>query len=222
MSDIGTPAPHPRPDRPRGFRPSARRRNRLAAGVALGAIAIGGNVAVYSALNSSEPAVQVVRDVAAGEAITSDMLRTVDVDVDATVNVIDGADLQSLVGQYARVRLISGSLVTRQALQTGPLVSVGNAVVAFEVDSSELPVGVRERVPVRLVIPADRGDDDRTPVSIDGRVVGFPTESDVGIGTVSVSVELNDADAAVVASADDVRVVLLVPSPDPAAAGLSE
>jgi hypothetical protein len=222
MSDIGTSAPLPTPDRQRGFRPSVRRRNRLAAGVALGAIAIGGNVAVYSALNSSEPVVQVVRDVAAGEAITSDMLRTVDVDVDATVNVIEGADLRSLVGQYARVRLVSGSLVTRQALQTGPLVSVGNAVVAFAVASSELPVGVRERVPVRLVIPADRGDDDQTPVSIDGRVVGFPTESDVGIGTVSVSVELNDADAAVVAAADDIRVVLLVPSPDPAAAGLSE
>jgi hypothetical protein len=222
MSDIDTPAPHQLPDEPRGFRPSARRRNRLAAGVALGAIAIGGNIAVYSALNSSEPAVQVVRDVAAGDVITSDMLRTVDVNVDATVNVIEGADLMSLVGQYARVRLVSGSLVTRQALQAGPLVSIGNAVVAFEVDASELPVGVRERVPVRLVIPADRSDDDQTPVSIDGRVVGFPTASDSGVGTVSVSVELDDADAAVAASADHVRVVLLVPSPDPAAAGLGE
>jgi hypothetical protein len=222
MSDIDTPAPHQLPDEPRGFRPSARRRNRLAAGVALGAIAIGGNIAVYSALNSSEPAVQVVRDVAAGDAITSDMLRTVDVNVDATVNVIEGADLTSLVGQYARVRLVSGSLVTRQALQVGPLVSIGNAVVAFEVDASELPVGVRERVPVRLVIPADRNDDDQTPVSIDGRVVGFPTASDSGVGTMSVSVELDDADAAVAASADHVRVVLLVPSPDPAAEGLGE
>jgi hypothetical protein len=222
MSDIDTPAPHQLPDEPRGFRPSARRRNRLAAGVALGAIAIGGNIAVYSALNSSEPAVQVVRDVAAGDAITSDMLRTVDVNVDATVNVIEGADLRSLIGQYARVRLVSGSLVTRQALQAVPLVSVGNAVVAFEVDASELPVGVRERVPVRLVIPADRSNDDQTPVSIDGRVVGFPAASDSGVGTMSVSVELDDADAAVAASADHVRVVLLVPSPDPAAAGLGE
>jgi hypothetical protein len=103
-----------------------------------------------------------------------------------------------------------------------PLVSIGNAVVAFEVDASELPVGIRERVPVRLVIPADRSDDDQTPVSIDGRVVGFPTASDSGVGTMSVSVELDDADAAVAASADHVRVVLLVPSPDPAAAGLGE
>jgi hypothetical protein len=222
MSDIDTPTPPQLPDEPRGFRPSARRRNRLAAGVALGAIAIGGNIAVYSALNSSEPAVQVVRDVAAGDAITSDMLRTVDVNVDATVNVIEGADLRSLIGQYARVRLVSGSLVTRQALQAVPLVSVGNAVVAFEVDASELPVGVRERVPVRLVIPADRSNDDQTPVSIDGRVVGFPTASDSGVGTMSLSVELDDADAAVAASADHVRVVLLVPSTDPAAAGLGE
>ena len=39
----------------RGFAPSARRRNRIAAGVALAAIAVAGNFLVYSALESAEP-----------------------------------------------------------------------------------------------------------------------------------------------------------------------
>ena len=130
-------------ERVHGFRPTARRRNRLAAGLALGAVAVGGNVFVYSSLDSSEPVVQVVRDVPAGTQLTADMLRTVDADVDATVNVIAGAELDTLIGQYARVRLVSGSLVVAPALQSTPLVSPGNAVVAIEARASELPIGLR-------------------------------------------------------------------------------
>ncbi len=72
----------------RGFQPASRRRNRIALGVLLAAIAIGGNIYVYSTLDAKEPVVQVVRDVPAGEQITADMLRTVDVDADSTVNVV--------------------------------------------------------------------------------------------------------------------------------------
>jgi hypothetical protein len=202
----------------RGFRPASRRRNRLAAGVALGAAAIGGNVLLYSSLDTKAPAVQVVRDVPAGELITADMLRTVDVDADPTVNLVSGTDLGTIVGQYAKVRLVSGSLVTPQALQPGPLVSDGNAVVAILVDDGELPIGIRERVPVRLVIPGDRNAADSSARSADGRVVGLPTASDNGLGNISISIELATDDASVVAAASDVRVVLLVPEEDPAAA----
>ena len=106
----------------RGFKPASRRRNRIALGVLLAAIAIGGNVFVYSSLDSAEPVVQVVRDVPAGEQLTSDMLRTVEVDADSTVNLVAGDQLDSLVGSYAKVRLVSGSLVTAEALQSTPLV----------------------------------------------------------------------------------------------------
>ncbi len=217
------PTQHGRTDRPsgtpaasRGFRPTARRRNRLAAGLALGAAAIGANVLVYASLNSSEPVVQVVRDVPAGEQITADMLRTVDADVDSTVNTIGGADMQSLIGQYAKVRLVAGSLVVYPAIQSQPLLSAGNAVVAIEVKAAELPVGLRERVPVLLVIPPIAGDDSGLPTTIDGRVVGLPVASESGLGTQSVSIEVEASLVASVAAADEVRIVLLVPSTDPA------
>jgi hypothetical protein len=198
----------------RGFAPSARRHNRIAAGVALAALAVGGNLLVYSSLQSATPAVQAVVDVPAGVQITSEMLRTVDVDVDSSVNVIPGDDLASVIGQYAKVRIVSGSLVSAQALQASPLVEPGHAVVAIEVQDGSLPVGLRERVPVQLVIPATAAPlgDGSEPIVIGGTVVALPITPQNAIGTQSLSVEVASADAPSLAAADDVRVVLTEPT----------
>jgi len=198
-----------------GFQPSRRKRNRIAAGIALAAIAIGGNVWVYSNLNSAEPVVQVVRDVPAGEQLTSDMFRTVNVDADSSVNVIDGNDLDAVIGNYAKVRLISGSLVTWEAVQSLPLVAEGNAVVAIQVPEGALPVGLREQVLIELVIPPDRSAADAATIVVSARVVALPTLTANALGTQSLSVEVAAADAATVAAANDVRVVLSEPSTEP-------
>jgi hypothetical protein len=195
-----------------GFQPSRRRRNRIAAGIALAAIAIGGNIWVYSNLNSAKPAVQAVRDIPAGEQLTPDMFRTVNVDAESSVNVIDGDELDAVVGNYAKVRLVSGSLVTWEALQSTPLVTQGNAVVAIQVPEGALPVGLREQVPIELVIPPDRSTADTATIVISARVVALPTLTANALGTQSLSVEVAATDAATVAAADDVRVVLSEPS----------
>lgn len=203
-----------------GFQPTARRRNRIAAGVALAAIAIGGNLLLYSSLDDTEPVVQVVRDVPAGSQLTGDMLRTVNVAVDASVNVVDGSQLNSLIGSYAKVRLVSGALVTAEALQSVPLVSSGSSVVAIQVADGTLPIGLRERSPVQLVIPASGttgSPEDTTPSSIAGRVVGLPIETSSALGMQSLSVEVAAGDAVALAAAADVRVVLVEPGDDPAA-----
>jgi len=202
-----------------GFNPASRRRSRIAAGVALAAIALGGNLLVYSNLNSSEPVVQAVRDVPAGQLITSDMLRTVDVDADSTVTLIEGDRLDSLVGTYAKVRLVAGSLVTAEALQTDPLVNPDSAVVAIQVADGAVPTGLRERSPILLVLPAQRSIDDASVTSIPGRVVGLPIATSSALGLQSLSVEVETDAAATVAAADDVRVVLVEPAEDPAATG---
>lgn len=201
----------------RGFRPVSRRRSRIAAGVALAAIAVGGNVVVYTSLDSKEPVVQAVRDIPAGEQLTGDMFRAVDIGADSTVNVISGDRLDSLVGNYAKVRLVAGSLVTPESIQALPLVTPGNSVVAIQVADGSLPIGLRERVPVLLVVPADRVADGAGVMSIPGRVVGLPTDTSSALGLLSLSVEVTAGDAATVAAADDVRVVLVEPSSDPAA-----
>ncbi len=203
------------------FRPSHRRWNRIALGTALIAVAVAGNALVYTSLNDAEPVVQVVRDVPAGTQITGDMLRQVDATVDSSVNVIAGEQLDSVVGNYAKVRLVSGSLVTEQSVQPDPLVSSGSAIVAIQVADGAVPVGLRERVPVELVLPGTTRTDTvgevAPPLVVPGRIVGLPTETSDALGTLSLSVEVAGVDGPTVAAADDVRVVLLSPSADPAA-----
>jgi len=91
------------------------------------------------------------------------------------------------------------------------------AAAAVQVADGALPIGVRERVPVLLVIPPDRTSDTDVIVSIPGRVVGLPTATTSALGLQSLSVEVASGDAATVAAADDVRVALLEPTADGAA-----
>lgn len=205
-----------------GFTPASRRRSRIAAGVALAAVAIGGNLLVYSNLDQTKPVVQAVRDVPAGEQITGDMFRTVAVDVDSTVNVIDGGRLDSLVGTYAKVRLVAGSLVTAESLQAVPLVTPGSSVVAIQVADGALPAGLRERSAVELVVPGERSLDGASATSVPGQVVGLPTPTSSALGLQSLSIEVAAGDAASIAAADDVRVVLVDPTEDPASSGVPE
>jgi SAF domain len=195
----------------RRFRPSARRRNRIAAGVALGAVAIGGNVLVYSSLDDSTAVVQAVRDIPAGTQITADMLRTVDADVDSTVQVIPGGQLDLVPGRYAKVRVVSGSLLSNLVLQSEPLVTAGRSVVAVRVPDGSLPTGLRERSRVQLVIPPPTSSAE-APRVVTGQTVGLPVASNSALSTTTLSVEVDAADAPTVAAADDVRVVLLDPT----------
>jgi len=198
------------------YRPPSRRRRRIAAGVALAAAAIAGNVFVYAGLDEHAAVVQVVRDVPAGEQLRPDMLRAVEVELDDSVAAVPADDLGAVAGQYAKVRLVAGSLVTQAALQADPLVAAGSSVVAVELPEGALPVGLRERSPVELVIPAPPGAA-TPPVVVRARTVGLPRTpgtASPGIGTTSLSVEVAAADAATVAAADDVRIVLVEPRPD--------
>jgi hypothetical protein len=198
-------------DRTRGFRPSSRRRHRIAAGVALAAVAVGANLMVYSGLDRREPVLQVVRDVPAGEQLTVDHLREVDAAVDASVRTIPGDQLGAVIGSYSRVRMVAGSLVVAEALQPGPLVSPGAAVVAVQVSDGALPSGLRERSRLLLVLPTPRGADDAAPTVVEGRVVGLPSSPQSISGRVSLSVEVAEELATLVVANDDVRVVLLDP-----------
>ncbi|MCU0261393.1 MAG: SAF domain-containing protein [Ilumatobacteraceae bacterium] len=181
------------------------------------AVAVAGNLLVYGELDRSAPVLQVARDVPAGALVTADDLRTVDVDVDATVRTVPAADLDLVVGQHAKVRLVAGSLVVTEALQAEPLVAPGAAVVAVRVPDGALPIGLRERSPVLLVLPADTGSDAAAPLGqVAGRVVGLPSAPDSVNGLLSLSVEVEAASAPLVAAASEVAVVLLDPGADPA------
>jgi flagella basal body P-ring formation protein FlgA len=92
----------------RGFRPGSRRRARIAAGVALAAVAIGGNALVYATLDDRVEVVQVVRDIPAGDTIEATDLRVVGADVDETVPVVHADAIDTVIGSYARTAIGDG------------------------------------------------------------------------------------------------------------------
>jgi hypothetical protein len=194
----------------RGFRPSARRRNRIAAGVALGAAAIGGNLLVYASLDDTTTAVQAISNIPAGSQVTEDMFRIVEVDVDSSIPTVTADQLPLLIGQYARVRVVSGSLVVGVTFQTQPLVQADKAIVAIEIDEDLVPIGTLERSNLQLVTL----DTENIPQTVPGRALAPPTPSVSGQGTVSMSIEVETARAAALATADIVRIVLMPPEPD--------
>ena len=81
-------------------------------------------------------------------------VRPIEVDADDTLRAVGADRVSTIVGQYAKVRLVAGSLVVAEALQSTPLVSAGSAIVAIQVPEGALPIGLRERSQVQLVVPA--------------------------------------------------------------------
>lgn len=211
---IDRPAPPPPtrqptvPPAPRASRLSSRARGRLAAGLLVALVGVLVNLAVYRGLNVKTPVLQVARDVPAGAVITIDDLRQVDIAVDGAFRSVAAGDAASVVGSYAKVRLVAGSLIAREALQSQPLVMPGNAVVAVVLPTGEVPVGLRERSRVRLVLTAP----DQSLVGIEGVTVGLPSNpTGAASNQTAVSVEVPVADADRVAAAERVRMVLLEP-----------
>ena len=195
---------------PRGFRPASRRRSRVAAGAILAAMAIGGNILLYASLDDRTEVLQLVRNVRAGETVTSDDLRIVEVDLDPTVPAVAADDIALVVNRYARVYLPSGTLIFDELVQSTPLVSDGAGVVAVEIRATRIPAGLSTRSQVLLVVVEEGASE---LFVTEGRVVRRGAEGDEG-GALSVEVAVDDAPR--VAAADDVRVVLVEPGIDPA------
>ena len=185
---------------------SSRARGRLALGALVVAIGVLINLAIYRGIDDKSPVLQLNRDVPAGQQITADDFRTVEIGSDGAFRSVPSSDLHVVVGSYAKVRLIAGTLLAREALQAGPLVAAGASVVAVTVPAGEVPIGLRERSRVSVVMVAS----DRTSASVDGLVVGLPSQAGSS-GQVSVSIELAAKDAGSVAAAEKIRLVLLDP-----------
>ena len=180
------------------------------------AIAVGGNLLVYTSLDHKVEVLQVVRDIPAGEVVSADDLRVVAVDVDPTVPTVVPEAIGTVVNQYARVHIAAGTLMVDVFVQPTPLVTVGQGVVSVEIRPTHLPAGLRERSRVMLVVV----DGDGSPGFVtEGRVVSRGGD---GAGSsenvVALSVEVREGDAAAIAAAD-VRVALLDPGADAALEG---
>src|SRR4051812_24497213 len=125
-----------------GFRPSSRSRMRIAVGAILSMIAVGIVLLVFASADKRVAVLQVVRDLPAGTQLTADDVRSIDLSTDPSLAVVRTVDLAGVIGQYTKVRIVSGGLLATGLLQGRPLVAPGSAVVAVTVPAGGSSAGV--------------------------------------------------------------------------------
>jgi hypothetical protein len=194
-----------------GFRPLGRRRIRIVVGVAVSLVAVGGNLVLYSSMDARTEVLQVVRDIPAGMQVEASDFRVVEVWLDPRVNAISSEQLASVIGAYTKVRLVSGSLLVAETLQPQTLVSPGAAVVAVQLPEGSVPLGLRERSEVLVVIPPPPFSEFTDPEVLSAVIVAPPVAVSSTTGRVAISLEVTVASAVRIAGAEDVRILLLDP-----------
>ena len=211
MTDTATaPTPAPRRARGRAAGPSAppvprlpqvQRRRRLGlAGLAVvltvGFGALSGALVLRS--GDREAVVTVVNPVPAGAQIERGDLGVVDIAVDG-LPTVPASRLPSLVGQFAVVPLISGTVLSPVALAEEALPGAGQAVVGLQLGGGQLPSdGLRSGDVLRVVrIPSGNGTDaapDADLVLVQ-RAVVLQSSVDAVNGATSVSVLVDESEA---------------------------
>ncbi len=195
-----------------GFRPLGRRRTRMLIGAVICLLAVGGNLTIYSTLDRRSEVLQVLRDVPAGSVIAASDLRIVEAWLDPTINAVSADHLSSVVGLHAKVRLVAGSLVVSEALQLEPLVAPDAAVVSVMVSEGGVPLGLRERSVVLVVIPPPPFSEFVDPQVLPAVIAALPLPVAGSTGRVAISLEVPIRSAVVIAAVDEVRILLLDPS----------
>ena len=162
---------------------------------------------VYLRVGGRHDVLMLTRDVLAGEQLRDSDVRVVAVAADEVLAVTPAPSRGVVVGQYARVRMVAGSLLAPQALQPAPLVDPGKAVVALAVTAAQIPTGLREGS--RLVVTVV-GSGAGPPVLVEAFVVSLPRFEQGAAGSLTVQVPIGQV--AVVTTATRVAVSVIDPS----------
>jgi hypothetical protein len=180
---------------------SGRTRNpgRLALAVLL---VVGGGlvfVSLYRSHGRQVPVLVMARDVAAGQPIVDADLGLADVSASG-VEMIPASERATMsTGKVAQVSLRKGSLLVRGQLGTTAPGAAGTGLVVVTLPADSVPAGMRAEMPVRVVSGTATYD----ATVQDVRAPGASTSN------YAVTVRMKVEEAALVAVAKDVRLVLL-------------
>jgi hypothetical protein len=192
----------------------------IAAGIALVALAVLGNVYLFQNASHRSAVVRVVNDVPVGARIRRADLGLASVVLDPGVASISQTQLPQVVGRIAAVDLRRGTLLSASQVTTALSPQPGQAVVTMSLKAGEMPPhGLAPGFKVRLVqtsrtdVPAKSTADDAAAgdasdagqdVLAAGKDVPAVVDSVGGSdadGTVAVSLLVADADSSAVARA---------------------
>jgi hypothetical protein len=209
---------------------------RALVGALLVVTAVVAALAVYTRIGDRVEVLATGRTVLAGERLSASDLRVVSVAREEGLVVVPASERDRLVGQYARVRLVAGTLLVPDGVQADPPATTGRVLMSVEIPAGEVPVGLRERSRVVLVVePSERSsrpgapDAASAPTLVDAIVAQVPANlADLagvadGSTSVSLSVEVDPRHVIVVGPAATISVGVLDPlTPTDVSAGVGD
>ena len=201
----------------RGLRVRPQRPVRAVLALLLVVASVVAALTVYSRIGDRTDVLVASRTILAGDRLTDADFRVVSLSTDGDLAVTEASSRALLVGQYAKVRIEEGAVVTRGAIQPDELVSADRVLMSVLVPAGDVPRGLRERSRVALVV--DVGDG-AAPELVEATVVAVPPDlpailsdtANVRSTAVALSVEVAPRFVAMVGSADEVSVGVLDPS----------
>jgi hypothetical protein len=184
----------------------------MAVGVLLMATSVLTALAIYQRVGHRRNVLVLTRNVLAGEPIHVDDVRSVAISTDATLRVVDANSVAGLVGKFAKVRMLEGSLLVADSLQDRPLVTDGKALTTVTVPSTGVPVGLREGSRLVLTLAPASSAPGALVVQVEAFVVANPTRAAEGSTQRAVSVEVPLRAAGVVGTASKVAISVIDPT----------
>jgi hypothetical protein len=198
--------------------PRRRRNPALASlGVVLVVVgALGGWRYVVAAGPQTASYLAVYQRVPVGAKITMDDLQTVSITSAHGLTPIPASEMDRVVGEYAQVELVPGTLLTDAEIATKNVVSPGQALIGLELSSSQRPGrALKAGDKILLVsVPSTGGADDTGTVAkmptTPATVVGVTTPDNDDNSVVDVTVPVTDASiVAVYADQNRIAAVLV-------------
>lgn len=202
-------------DAPRRVRQRHIRRGWVGVGVLAIVLAALGSATLFRAIGPSQSYLALARDVPVGAQLTSQDLRVVRLNSSPGLSPVPERDVAQVIGAYAAVPLVAGTLLSMTHLTDEPVPGPGEQLVAIGLSPERLPSGdLRAGQPVLLVATSRQlgGDSEpSTPRTFPARVHEV---RDVGgrSDDVVVSLLVAERDGAVVAglAAEDRLTLVLV------------
>jgi hypothetical protein len=168
--------------------PSARERRPALAALAVLLIAGGAVLAGWLALRQSqtESYLYIADPVDKGERITGQALGSTDLPAEGVPYILE-SDAAEVVGQYAQVDLVPGTVLTRSMLGQEPELGQGRSLIGLALEPGFVVDDVSPGDPVTLVLINPNGNTHR-PEQVTSGVVRDVEKSDSGSALVSVEV----------------------------------
>jgi hypothetical protein len=189
-----------------GLRVRPQRPARALFGLLLVAVCVVAVLVIYTRVGDRHDVLAVSRTVLAGEQLTDADLRVVSISADDSFPSVPSTARASLVGQYAKVRMIDGSLLVADSVQTRPLVDPSKVLMSVAVPLSGVPTGLREGSRLVLVEATVAA----VPRNL-GELVSGGDSNGSSSSTVALTVEVDPGAAATIGAAKAVAVAVLAP-----------